>query len=577
MASLRSSPSPRSAWILLSIRSLFLLGLPLASGFYGIQSEIVLYLTASWILPTIIISLPYLAERRPGWLAWLVGAADLILAITMIVRTGFASSPLWWSLLIAPLTLGFIYGILTSLLVAVLSAGSWVVLSLQSTGWSTSTLPNLGVFSIIILFASSFLTWLQRAISRALEDRFGATKASLERVRAEERSRAHDLYRITADINATLSSEEVIDLTLELCYQALGAKGRASGFIRSAMLLLDQDGFHIAATRHLDLLDDRLTFSAESGSVSRALIRGETQFTLYPEEDPELSQLSGLEDCLSVLVTPLAYGVETYGALIFGHATPYYFDDEKRDMLTAIAQQVTIALQNARLYQELGAEKERLSELQEESRKRLARDLHDGPTQTIAAITMRVNYARRLMERDFEGAAEELTKLEDMARNTTREIRHMLFTMRPLILESQGLVAALYQLAEKMRDTHHINVLFESSTDVPEELDPGHQGVIFYIAEEAINNARKHAAAEHIWVRLHSENKKFVLEVEDDGVGFNVGAVDAHYGQRGSLGIVSMRERADLVDGSLKIDSAEGAGTRICLSVPLHSRVKKIE
>jgi signal transduction histidine kinase len=184
---------------------------------------------------------------------------------------------------------------------------------------------------------------------------------------------------------------------------------------------------------------------------------------------------------------------------------------------------------------------------------------------------MRVNYARRLMERDFAGAAEELMKLEEMARNTTREIRHMLFTMRPLILESQGLVAALYQLAEKMRDTHHINVLFETQTDVPKELDLGHQGVIFYIAEEAINNARKHAAAEHIWVRLRSEDKRFILEVKDDGVGFNVGAVDANYAQRGSLGIVSMRERADLVEGNLKIDSSEGAGTRITLAVPLNS------
>jgi signal transduction histidine kinase len=492
----------------------------------------------------------------------------------MIALTGNEASPLWWSLLMAPFTLGFVYGIPTALIVATVSAVAWALLNIQRASTDTLALTNIGAFSLLILLASTFLTWLQRRVSQALEDRFGATAASLERVRAEERSRAHDLFRLTGEVSATLNRDEVIDLTLELCYQALGTKGKS---IRSAMILLDQEGFHIAATRHLALEKDRLKFSAESGCLSRALIRGETQFTLYPEEDPELRQLSGLEECLSVLVTPLAYGVETYGALIFGHTTPYYFDDERRDMLTAIAQQVTIALQNARLYHELGAEKERLSELQEESRKRLARDLHDGPTQTIAAITMRVNYARRLMQRDFEGATEELIKLEEMARNTTREIRNMLFTMRPLILESQGLVAALYQLAEKMRDTHQINVLFNTSTDMPEGLDLGHQGVIFYIAEEAINNARKHAAAEHIWVRLHSEDKKFVLEVEDDGVGFNVGAVDADYGQRGSLGIVSMRERADLVDGSLKIDSAEGQGTRIVLAVPLHPPSEKIE
>lgn len=569
MASRYSALSPRSAWILLSLRGLFLLGLPLAAGFYGISDRTLLYITAAWVLPTLLISLPYLAERRPGALAWLVGAADLGLALGMIAVTGYDTSPFWWSLLMAPFTLGYTFGMLTAFVSAILSAAGWVLLSLQVTAWELTALPRLGVFSLIILLASSFLTWLQHKVHQALEDRFGATKASLERVRAEERTRAHDLFRLTTDINATLNSEDVINLTLELCYRALlGTGGRASQ-IRGAMLLLDQDGFRIAATRHLDLLDDHLIFSAESGCLSRALIRGETQTTLYPEEDPELRQLSGLHDCLSVLVTPLAYSYETYGALIFGHATPFYFDDEKRELLTAIAQQVTIALQNARIYQELESEKERVSELQEESRKKLARDLHDGPTQTIAAITMRVNYARRLMDRDLNQAAEELVKLEDMARSTTREIRHMLFTMRPLILETQGLVAALYQLAEKMRDTHQLNVLFETSTNLPDGLDLGRQGVIFYIAEEAINNARKHAEAEHIWVRLRSEAKTFVLQVEDDGVGFNVGAVDAHYAQRGSLGIVSMRERADLVEGSLKIDSAEGAGTRITISVPL--------
>ncbi len=568
MTSRRSSPTPRSAWVLVSLRGLFLLGFPLAAGLYGVHDDALLYLTALWVLPTLIISLPYLAERRPGGLSWLIGIIDLALALRMIAVSGYGSSSLWWSLLMAPFTLGFIHGLTTSLIVAFLASTAWVLLSLNVSGWQIAALPQLSIFSLVIMLAAGFLTWLQRRVSHALEDRFGKTNASHERIRAEERARAHDLFRLTSAISATLNSDEVINLTLELCDKALGAFSKV-GHIRSAMLMLDQEGFRIAATRHLDLHDDRLIFTAESGSLSRALIRGETQIALYPEDDPELGQLTGLHDCLSALVAPLAYEYETFGALIFGHITPFYFDDEKRELLTAIAQQVTIALQNARLYQELGIEKERITELQEDSRKRLARDLHDGPTQTIAAITMRVNYARRLMVRDIDGAADELMKLEDMARSTTREIRHLLFTMRPLILETQGLTAALYQLAEKMRETHHINVLFESRTDVPDGLDPGHQGVIFYIAEEAINNARKHAEAEHIWVRLRSEDTRFFLEVEDDGVGFNVGAVDAHYAQRGSLGIVSMRERADLVEGSLKIDSAEGAGTRILLSVPL--------
>jgi signal transduction histidine kinase len=269
------------------------------------------------------------------------------------------------------------------------------------------------------------------------------------------------------------------------------------------------------------------------------------------------------------LCISLASTLETYGILLFAHPDPRYFSDERVELLEAFAQQVTIALQNAQEYQNLEQEKERITEIQDETRKKLARDLHDGPTQTIAAITMTINFARRLIERDPKAAADELFKLEDLARRTTREIRHMLFTLRPLILESKGLVAALNQLAEKMYETHRQNVIVEAEPDVADGLDIGKQGVVFYIAEEAVNNARKHAEAEHIWVRLTRHGDQFVLEVEDDGVGFNVGAIDANYEQRGSLGMVNMRERTELVNGELHIKAAEGEGTCITVTVPL--------
>jgi signal transduction histidine kinase len=144
----------------------------------------------------------------------------------------------------------------------------------------------------------------------------------------------------------------------------------------------------------------------------------------------------------------------------------------------------------------------------------------------------------------------------------------MLFTMRPLILESRGLIAALYQLAEKVRETHHANVLVEIDPDLSDSLDAARQGVFFYIAEEAVNNARKHAQASHIWLRLHENENDCTLQVEDDGVGFNVGAVDANYEQLGSMGMVTMRERAELVDAEFQIESSEGEGTCITLSVP---------
>ena len=146
----------------------------------------------------------------------------------------------------------------------------------------------------------------------------------------------------------------------------------------------------------------------------------------------------------------------------------------------------------------------------------------------------------------------------------------MLFTLRPLVLESQGLVAALESMAEKMRETFGQNVIIQADPRAIEALETNKQAVVFYIAEEAVNNARKHAKADHIWVRLKMlRDGLSLLEVEDDGVGFDVNAVDSNYENRGSLGMINLRERTELVSGVLRIDSSKGRGTRVQVVIPL--------
>jgi signal transduction histidine kinase len=309
--------------------------------------------------------------------------------------------------------------------------------------------------------------------------------------------------------------------------------------------------------------------SGRVGVLGTAIRTGEPNVIADPEHDPELEQFVGFRTCHSLMALPLRAGFETYGVVLYGHPQADFFDEDRRALLIAIVNQAIIALQNAQLYRNLREEKERLMEVQEEAQKKLARDLHDGPTQIIAALAMRANFVRRLMERDQKAATEELFKMEDLARRTTKEMRHMLFTLRPLVLESQGLTAALKQLAEKMRETHGQNVLVEAEPGVDDKLELNQQGVLFYIVEEAVGNARKHAEASHIWVRLKTQQDVLVVEVQDDGVGFNVGAVDANYDKRGSLGMVNMRERAEILNGAVKIESAEGKGTRLLILVPL--------
>jgi signal transduction histidine kinase len=147
----------------------------------------------------------------------------------------------------------------------------------------------------------------------------------------------------------------------------------------------------------------------------------------------------------------------------------------------------------------------------------------------------------------------------------------MLFTLRPLVLESQGLVAALESMAGKMQETYAQEVIVQVDQRVVDKLESGKQAVVFFLAEEAINNARKHAKANHVWVRLKMLRSGLsLLEVEDDGVGFDIKEVGSSYESRGSLGMINLRERTDLVNGILHIDSIKGRGTRVQVMIPLN-------
>jgi len=385
---------------------------------------------------------------------------------------------------------------------------------------------------------------------------------SLER----EVIRLRSLLRMTATLNATLNYERVLEMTLDMANSAL-TEAQDTQLI-SVLMMFNHENLYIAAARGLPQADMRVTFPGERGILGESLSTVQTRMSNTPSGDSELKRLTALHNCKLVVCIPLVVGLEIYGVLIFAHAKDGFFTQDRIELLEAISHQAMIALQNARLYQDLEQEKERIGEIQEEARKKLARDLHDGPTQSIGAIAMRVNFARRLLTRDPEQAAGELFQIEELARRTTKEIRQMLFTLRPLILESEGLIPALNQLSEKMRENHNQNVIIEADESVLDDMEVGKLGVIFFIVEEAVNNARKHARAKHIWVRLNRNVDLIHLEIEDDGVGFDLSSIQSNYEQRDSLGMVNLHERAEIVNGILKIDSSPGGGTRISVTVP---------
>ena len=446
------------------------------------------------------------------------------------------------------------------------------LMHLKTSGWPVlAFMMKFGPFVIM----STLLGWLNGQIrkdgSESLEEEgFGfSRRRSRERDLEREIQRMSIAFQMATALNATLNYERVLRMALDLGTTALAESDTDEGQIKSAIMLFEDDRLHVAAARGFSQADLRTTLPVADGITAAAIMNGETSFSYDPPRDPELRFLAAFHTTRSAICIPLRIGLQAYGLLLFGHPRTEYFKQERVALLETVAQQVMIALQNARLYSELEQEKQRMMEIHEETRKKLARDLHDGPTQSIAAIAMRVNFARRLMERDPRATANELFKIEELARRTTKEIRQMLFTLRPLILESSGLVSAIEQLAVKMKEAHNQDVVFEADEDVVEGLSVKKQGLIFSIIEEAVNNARKHAQSEQIQVKMWRQEEILTVVIEDNGIGFDLEKVVSQYEQGESLGLINLRERAELVNGLLSIDTSPGEGTRITLSVPL--------
>ena len=385
------------------------------------------------------------------------------------------------------------------------------------------------------------------------------------------REQTRIIYQMAGTLGATLDYQKVLNSLLDIGVHGLRNFSGEGGLI-SAVLLFSNQGLRVAAARHFSRQDEKANLPGQRGILGLALRQTEPVFGESAHDDPELQYISGLGNAKSVLALPLRLQFRSFGVLLFASTTPGAFSDDQLDLLKTIGTQASIALQNALLYQEVRQEKERIVDVEEEARKKLARDLHDGPTQSVSAIAMRLNYIRTLFERRPAEVPDELYKLEELARRTTKEIRHMLFTLRPLVLETQGLTPAFRQLAEKIKETHGQSVIVEAEAGIDDVIAPQAQGVLFYIVEEAVNNARKHAQSEHIYIRLYRKGDHAVIEVQDNGLGFDLAAVTAGYDKRGSLGMINMRERAELAEGTLNLESAKGQGTRVQVYVPLQQR-----
>lgn len=229
------------------------------------------------------------------------------------------------------------------------------------------------------------------------------------------------------------------------------------------------------------------------------------------------------------------------------------FSAQDEALIELLAAHAAIAITNARLHEQTQA----LSIVEE--RNRLALELHDAVSQKLFSLVLRAEAAATLLERDPAGAREAVVRLQGLAQEALDELRSLVFELRPPDLERDGLAGALRKHVDVLRrlDGRHIELEAE-----PVSADAERDPQVLRIAQEAIQNALRHADAEHVWVTLCQRGGRLALEVRDDGLGFEPDAA-AVRSQR--LGLTSMEERAARLGGRLEISSRPGSGTSVRL------------
>ncbi|MEV3872103.1 GAF domain-containing sensor histidine kinase [Streptomyces sp. NPDC049906] len=346
-----------------------------------------------------------------------------------------------------------------------------------------------------------------------------------------------------------VSARELLDAQ----YAALGVPDDHGGFAQFVV-----DGISDEQWRAIGPLPRQHGILAamlkDAGTERLADVRMDPRFEGWPAAHPEMSDFLGM---------PIRDGDEIIGALFLAnknHPAPdggCGFTEEDEDLLAILAQHAAIALTNARLY-------ERSRELTiAEERSRLAHELHDAVSQKLFSLRLTAQAATALVDRDTARAKDALNQVAALAAEAADELRAAVVELRPAALDEDGLVATLRTHVQVLDRVHSARVTYRGHLACA--LPATQEEAVLRVAQEALHNALRHSGAERVDVLLEPHGRGAVLRVTDDGAGFDPEAV-RHAGRH--LGLVSMRDRADGVGGTLTVTSEPGQGTTIQMEVP---------
>ena len=415
---------------------------------------------------------------------------------------------------------------------------------------------------------SSLFMAIGRQIGLAVEN---ARLYELERTKHEEAERRRTVAEGMREILAVLNSNRPLQETLD---SIITQTCRVTGSDAASLLQRETgDGpFVIQSACGLDAdYVSTIRFSAGKGGAGRALktrqpvvLTDAVAFVDYVARDPD-SEYQEEKKALELMIdrgfhallsVPLIIKEEDYGGITLYYRNAREFSEEEIQLAMSVADQAALAIENARLR----SQAEQAAAFAERSR--LARELHDSVTQSLYSIALYAEAVTRMLASGAgPEAAEHLHELRETALEALREMRLLIFQLSPPVMDEGGLVGALQMRLDAVEARGGMNVNLQVEGE--EHLEPRVRQELYQIAQEALNNALKHARAQVVRVLLDFREPAIRLEVSDDGCGFDL--KEARKG--GGLGLRGMKERVQAIGGTLSIKSAPGKGTTVSVLV----------
>lgn len=401
-------------------------------------------------------------------------------------------------------------------------------------------------------------------------------------------------YRETYDYRQMLLSfsdkvSNVLDLG-ELAQSILDPVVKAMHVKQAALLFPDIENgnfntqFAQQATKEEPSIKLRLTndnpvvtwLATKGKALRRELIDIYPQFKGLWETERVALKAPGLE-----LLCPIRSKGNLIGILAVGEKqSESAYTDEEVDLLMTMANEVAVAVENARMLNSLRNQELRVRQLlaqavraQEEERQRISVDLHDSVAQWLVAASYRAQTCGQVLSGDNNNVArQELANMENSLNKSLKELRRVVTDLRPPALDELGLTHALRQSLEDLK-ADGLDCQF-SKEGTPVRLPSSMEIAVYRIVQEALNNIRKHANATKVSLRTQFHPDKLLVEVRDNGRGFDLSQTLDSATSVGHMGLLGMKQRAETLGGDIKVKTGSGIGTTITLSLPIQPQVK---